>query len=350
MDRLRRAARALLAAGTLALLMALFPTGALALTPTPAPTFTPTPTGTAAGVDLVVTRMQITSRSSGCPQGPLGLLVTVANIGSAAAGPFAVTANSSPAQTVAGLAAGASASLWFSGYAYGSANSATVDSAGQVAESNESNNTLIQYVPIPTPLYCPTATPTPGTPTPTTTPTPTGGAGRPDLVIRSMRISSRSSGCPQGPLGLLVTVANIGASSAGSFVVAANSNPPQSVPSLAAGASVTLWFSSFSSGSPNSATADATGLVAESNEANNTLSQLLPVPTPLYCPTATPGTPTPAPTATPTPALPTWQPYAAYRAGALVSYAGRIYRCRQDHTALPGRDPAALPTLWLPAV
>lgn len=299
----RRAVRALLAAGTLALLMALFPTGALALTPTPAPTFTPTPTGGAAGIDLVVTRLQITSQTGGCPQGPLGLLVTIANTGSIAAGPFAVTANSSPAQTVAGLAGGASVSLWFSGYVYGSANTASVDVANQVAESNESNNTLSQYLPIPTPLYCPTVTPT----TPTYTPTPTGSIGRPDLVITSMRIGSQTSGCPQGPLGLLVTVANIGSASAGSSTVSVNNSQFASVPVLRPGASITLWFNSFTYGSPNTATADATGAVVESNESNNTLSQLLPIPTPLYCPTVTPATPTPTgtpnpiPTRTPTP-------------------------------------------------
>ena len=274
------------------MLMVLFPKQAMALTPTPAPTFTPT--GTAAGPDLVVTRMAIASRTTGCPQGPLGLLVTVANVGAASAGSFSVMANSNPAQTVSGLAPGASVTLWFSGYTYGSANTATADVTNQVAESNEANNTLSQMVPIPTPLYCPTVTPG----TPTYTPTPV--TGRPDLVITRMAIASRTTGCPQGPLGLRVTVTNLGTAGAGPFTVTANSNPPQTLPGLGPGASVTLWFSAFVTFSPNTATADAANQVAESNESNNTLSQILPIPTPLYCPTVTPGTPSPTYTPTPT--------------------------------------------------
>jgi len=273
--------RPLLIVAALALLALLSPNQAAALTPTPARTATPTP-ATGTGPDLVVTRMAITSRTAGCPQGPLGLLVTVANIGTATAGSFTVTANSSPAQTVTGLGAGASVSLWFSGYTYGSANTATADAAHQVAESNESNNTLSQMVPIPTPLYCPTATPTP---------TP-GTVSRPDLVITSMQITAPIPGCPQGPLALRVIVTNTGAVAAGPFAVTANGSQTQTVNGLAAGANLALWFTNFTTIGNNTATADSNNQVAESNESNNTLSRWLPIPTPLYCPTATP-TPTP---------------------------------------------------------
>jgi hypothetical protein len=121
--------------------------------------------------DLVVSSLRISDNASGgCISGPspLGLLVTVANTGASAAGSFAVTANGSPAQTVSGLAAGASTTLWFAGYQSSGPNTATVDSANQVAESNETNNTLSQQVPVPTPR--PTCTATTAPPTATSSP------------------------------------------------------------------------------------------------------------------------------------------------------------------------------------
>ncbi|GAB4188735.1 MAG: hypothetical protein OHK0022_00790 [Roseiflexaceae bacterium] len=152
------------------------PCGGATATPTPSitPTRTPTATPTANGglPDLVVTGLAISTQTGGCPATPLGLRVTVANTGSTAAGAFAVSANGGSPVNVAGLAAGASTSVWFPSYVSGGANSATVDSANQVAESNEGNNTLSQQVPVPTPPFCPTATPT-RTPTATPTRTPT---------------------------------------------------------------------------------------------------------------------------------------------------------------------------------
>ena len=148
------------------------PTRTPTITPTRTPTITPTPSGSLP--DLAVTGMAVSSQTGGCPATPLGLRVTVTNSGGAAAGTFSVTANGGSPQTVSGLAAGASTSLWFPSYVSGGPNSATADSAGQVAESNESNNTLSQMLPIPTPPFCPTATPTGGpTATPTRTPTRT---------------------------------------------------------------------------------------------------------------------------------------------------------------------------------
>jgi mannan endo-1,4-beta-mannosidase len=147
------------------------PTNTPTRTPTVAPTRTPTATPGTPTVpgnlpDLTVSWMSIGSQTNGCPQGPLGLSVRVANIGTANAGTFAVTANGAT-QTVAGLAAGQSVSVWFPSFVYGNVNTATVDSANQVAESNESNNQRSEMVPVPTPIFCPTATPTPSTPTPT---------------------------------------------------------------------------------------------------------------------------------------------------------------------------------------
>ncbi|MCI0850069.1 MAG: dockerin type I repeat-containing protein, partial [Chloroflexi bacterium] len=67
---------------------------------------------------------------------------------------------------------------------------------------------------------------------------------------------------------------------------------------LGSGMKASLWFSGFLSGE-NSATVDATNQVMELDETNNTLTQLVPVPT--LPPTCTPP-PTFTPTPTPTPA------------------------------------------------
>ena len=60
---------------------------------------------------------------------------------------------------------------------------------------------------------------------------------------------------------------------------------------LESGLKASLWFSGFLNGE-NSATVDATDQVIELNEANNSVTQILPIPTlPLPC--------TPTPTSTP---------------------------------------------------
>ncbi|MBO9556284.1 carbohydrate-binding protein [Cellulomonas sp.] len=75
-----------------------------------------------------------------------------------------------------------------------------------------------------------------------------------------------------------------------------------------------------------------------------------PTPTPTTTPTPTP-TPTTSPTPTPTPTTPsgTWEPYTAYAAGAVVTYDGKRYTCRQAHTSLPGWEPPNVLALWLPS-
>ena len=78
-----------------------------------------------------------------------------------------------------------------------------------------------------------------------------------------------------------------------------------------------------------------------------------PTPTPTSTPTTTPTptpTPTVSPTPTPTPTTPSgsWAPYQAYAVGAVVSYNGVQYRCRQAHTSLPGWEPPNVLALWLP--
>ncbi|MFF0312829.1 lytic polysaccharide monooxygenase [Streptosporangium sp. NPDC004379] len=79
-----------------------------------------------------------------------------------------------------------------------------------------------------------------------------------------------------------------------------------------------------------------------------------PSPSPTPTPTPTPSvTPTPTPTATPT-STPTptatpggaWTAGTSYKAGDLVTYGGRTYRCVQPHTALTGWEPPNVPALW----
>ncbi|MDF5752101.1 glycosyl hydrolase family 18 protein [Spongiactinospora sp. TRM90649] len=43
---------------------------------------------------------------------------------------------------------------------------------------------------------------------------------------------------------------------------------------------------------------------------------------------------------------PAWAPYTAYATGAVVTYNGVDYECRQGHTSLPGWEPANVPALW----
>jgi len=70
-----------------------------------------------------------------------------------------------------------------------------------------------------------------------------------------------------------------------------------------------------------------------------------PSPTPTPPPPTTPP-PTPTPTASPGQPGGTWAAGTAYQVGAVVSYAGVDYRCRQAHTALTGWEPPNVPALW----
>ncbi|MFY1703373.1 lytic polysaccharide monooxygenase [Micromonospora sp. WMMA1923] len=74
-----------------------------------------------------------------------------------------------------------------------------------------------------------------------------------------------------------------------------------------------------------------------------------PSPTTAPPPTSTaPPTFPPSPTTAPPPGPSTWRANVAYAVDALVSYAGRTYRCRQAHTSLTGWEPPNVPALWLP--
>jgi phosphatidylserine/phosphatidylglycerophosphate/cardiolipin synthase-like enzyme len=122
----------------------------------------------------------------------------------------------------------------------------------------------------------------------------------PDLAIVGMSISLDTA-ClsDESRLGLRLSVGNLGDGAAGPFAVEANGAQQTVGGGLGAGQFVTLWFAGYKVGEPNTAIADATGLVAERDEANNQRSEMLPIPTaPLPCPTPS-ATPTATPTTTP---------------------------------------------------
>ena len=161
------------------------------ITYTPSPTFTRTSTPTRTNTptstsqvlpDLTITAMRIELQNTSClmPGDPLGVRVWVTNNGQAAAGSFILNVNGTE-QTVNGLLVGETKAIFFSGYS--NPVNAVVDSTNIVVESNESNNTRSETLPIPTPpLPCPTVTPSP-TFTPTIMPTFTNTPGGSDLIF-----------------------------------------------------------------------------------------------------------------------------------------------------------------------
>jgi hypothetical protein len=109
--------------------------------------------------DLSIETMHIELQNTSCLAAgdSLGTRVWIKNSGQAAAGSFVVTVNGIQ-QTVNGLGIGETIALFFST----STNpvTAVADSTNAIAESNETNNTRLEMVPVPTPpLPCPTATP-----------------------------------------------------------------------------------------------------------------------------------------------------------------------------------------------
>jgi chitin-binding protein len=44
---------------------------------------------------------------------------------------------------------------------------------------------------------------------------------------------------------------------------------------------------------------------------------------------------------------PAWAPNTSYTVGALVTYNGSVYECRQAHTSITSWEPANSPALWL---
>ena len=157
----------------------------------------------------------------------------------------------------------------------------------------------------PTPTVTPTAT---WTPSPTPTATPNSLTPLPDLLVDWMTIELETGGScafSAPDLGMRVQFSNSGTAPAGPFVLDVNGNQ-RSFSGLPGGESLTTWLAgSFIWPGMNTSIVDATNLVQESNEDNNRLSEIVPIPTlPPTC-TAT-GTPTPTRTHTPTPTPSPW--------------------------------------------
>lgn len=211
-----------------------------------------------------------------------GVGVWVTNTGTDDAGPFDVVVNGL-SQTVEGLAAGESIRVWFS---TGSEANVQVDSTNAIAESDETDNSREQRLPIPTlPMMC-TSTPTPEA----TTPAPNGGL--PDLRVSSMSYELETDGScvdsrGMGFMGVGVIIGNLGEGDAGKFSVWLDGTEQVVTQGLAANQYVRLWFPTGSS----NVMVDPANEVWESDEANNTrVEERLPIPT---LPVACIGTSTP---------------------------------------------------------
>ena len=152
------------------------PTYAPMVTPVPTPTPTPTPSATPVNPDLpdlIVNGMWIqleTGDDCDYTSTALGVRVWVENTGGGDAFPFVVDVNGSQQDISSGLEASQVISTWLAdAYTWAAEYSAFVDATFLVEESNEGNNQLTQFLPIPT--LPPTCTPTPTSLPPTLTPT-----------------------------------------------------------------------------------------------------------------------------------------------------------------------------------
>ena len=116
----------------------------------------------------------------------------------------------------------------------------------------------------------------------------TPAAPLPDLAVSSIRIELSNTSClsPGDSLGTRVWVVNNGQAPAGSFLVTVN-NASQSVSGLAVGETKALFFPGYTN--PVAVAVDSTSVVVESDETNNTRSEMVPIPTPpLPCDSPTP--------------------------------------------------------------
>jgi hypothetical protein len=300
--------------------------------------------------------------SCATPIPPLVLSIGYSNIGDGDAGAFVLDANGEQ-WSLPGLPANARGFVTTRNFIHPGVNTAFIDATFLVLESDETNN-MLSVVPFfvtatphptctptftrtatatptstptrtptgtptptststhtPTTTWTPTRTPTPSrSPTPTVTPTatwtptstatPTALTPLPDLLVDWMKIELETGGScayTSTQLGMRVRFSNSGPVSAGPFVLDVNSTQ-RGFPGLSGGESLTTWLAgSFVWPGMNTSVVDSTNLVQESNEENNRLSQVVPIPTlpPTCTATATP-TPTRTATPTPTPTVTTW--------------------------------------------
>ncbi|HKJ37326.1 MAG TPA: NBR1-Ig-like domain-containing protein, partial [Anaerolineales bacterium] len=121
---------------------------------------------------------------------------------------------------------------------------------------------------------------------------PGSGSALPDLAVSQMKIELQNTSClaPDDAVGTRIWVTNNGDGSAPSFDVMVG-DVKQTVNGLAAGESKEVFFTGYSN--PVSVVVDPDGLISESNEENNSRSEMLPVPTP---PLPCSATSTPIPT------------------------------------------------------
>lgn len=267
---------------------------ALTATPSKTPTFTALPAlpdlSVVSITEFTYTPATPTANPQGCwmpNQFPtIGLRVTIQNTGTVAAGTFAVNLNGSVLM-VSSLAAGQTTTVDYMGQTLTRTRTATVDSTGLVAESDESNNTLTLNLSAATSTT--TRTPLPTQCAPTKTPT-IGIPNGVDLIISSITSAGSTPVCANQNRANIV-VHNMGNTAAGTFSVSVNGTQ-YGVTGLGAGQSVTITVPLVS---PITAVADSTSVIAETNEGNNSLTVNLPLPS--QAPTCTP---TPTITRTPT--------------------------------------------------
>jgi hypothetical protein len=234
-------------------------------------------------------------RSCVSPSGPPGgLRICVVNRGGAAAGPFALAADGSPADVLArgpGLRPDEEVCLLV-GRPVG--QGIVVDALGEVAESREGDNWYPPLVPPtvePLPTCEPTATPLPGTPAPTAGPLP-DLAGYGWILMDQSPWGCLRAGDPQVWISQLV-VANDGNAPAGGFRVALEQGDATlwTVSELPAGALMRRRGGNMGGGM---LLVDADDAVREQDETNNRYG----IPVPTQAPTCTPGpslTPAPQP-------------------------------------------------------
>lgn len=129
-----------------------------------------------------------------------------------------------------------------------------------------------------------TVTPT-VSPTLTVTRTMTFVPSMPDLIVNMFETTFENYSGPGDcyntgdALGVRVYFQNAGSAAAGAFVVDLDGNTIM-VAGLGAGAFGSVWFGPAAHSAPAVAGIDTTGIVAESNEANNGYSAMLSTPTP----------------------------------------------------------------------
>jgi hypothetical protein len=231
--------------------------------------------------DLIIASVTFNyGAENGCVMpGKRGFTAVVENIGIADASAFSVSLNGVVA-TVPGLEVGKPIEIFFAGINTTNAQGiAIADSTNVIGELYERNNQLTFPIPVITDLP-------PCTPTPTSTP-----SVGPDLSVSWIATTVRGIYVCGGPLYLQLSVAirNQGTADAGPFEVDLNGQYRVTVPGVAAGAYAAANFPNYSSIS-NTATVDVTNTVAETEENNNSMTQMmsnLPTPPPCITPTAT---------------------------------------------------------------